>query len=772
MNQRKRLVVIEEGGSQYSPAKAKIIESIHSIKSELSCKVDTFEVKKDEHLILDKFDKLIQSRLIDGFDLVMTDLDSIQKVFDKLKSDLVEMFQEKKLLESHKPIYSGLNSILNWCQLIFVEKYIQIPLASELSNNDQEEKTEIAKKKEQLYNTIANFNKKISEQESQFKSEVFPKLSFDQPTLQDVFNPLLKEDRNYLKLIDSPLIRDLTKERNQVELDLIKLTQEIQEMMDKFNKQCVAERDARCKLYDSDLDIDVYYLADFKENEKYKNLFNKEKKAQVDKVIFIKELIKKVNVPYKDLISEVDSYYKFTSYSFAAVTNYRQSVNAIHNLLLRLKETFKIDPRLDTIDKEYDEVYKHIVEDLSQKYKEVQQYFVTSAKTYLQSASKRTWRSLAALREQADINFENEVKRYNDKIQLDVDKTQIQANNIIEIKKTTLNTAWRDSLCQCFINEIELINKQYNQLKADKSDAALAELKQSRKKLSLKKDDLLKYVINSSTLKNRLEEVMLILNEVYDKACKDSIFVTIDNAIAAFEQTKISEEKKSIFVKLVETKKVGAKSEPIPANSLRQMMSVIDPTTNRLSPPAEKPQAAAVTVAKVQHKSASKFIFSQSWKNAFWIGLGVFALVCLALTGWGFIAQLSALAVVAAIGGSGGVVGITLGSFIVGTGGYFSWQFRNHSKVIAKDVPTPAPVPAVTLVQSQKQSSSYQRILTSPIGKPKSLKDLAEPVAKEPQLAEPKTNKLVPLVAEPEMLVLQNLEDQLIRLEMQRKLAK
>lgn len=750
MTGKRRLSVIEAKEIKGSLESKKLSQIIFDTQKKILSQICVFAEKTKERFVAEAFDKMITQKIVREFDVTYSSLESINRVFDELKTDFAKECEAQGIALSHEPYCKGLQQILKWYQLLFIESFLHVPLGPELSNVSQgvDKQLDLARKKELLYKKILYFNNKLSEAELAFSKFTFPAPDYKKTDLLSVFYPLIKEEKNTVTMTgQSSIIQILKQEREELEFNLMNLNQETQEMIEKYKALSVAERKARCDLYESKLEIDVYYVKEFQETYKteaahYNKVFDKQKKSQVEKITFIENTISALTLPAIEFDKNLADYYQSTYW--ISKTAYQSAINGIYNLLKSSFTLLKENSEVFVLEREYADEYNYIKNSLPAVKKEVEKAFIQRAKEFLRDISGRNWRQIAAMRDEADNNFENELKNYIRSVKLSSEMTEIRQIQLLELRKEQLDKVWRDIFCQLFVNELESIKSEFNQVKLDRSDASLLQLTQLKEKLYLKKEQILRNVVADEGLKNRSGSISSILIEVYNKALKDPVMLAVENLIYRREQ----ENKKSSIEIRNEVKEDRVEEKPVSLQQLlsRNLSSSSDEKAKtsplsrsveslRLSPVAS-PDASYLVVPRNQRPikiNSSKIGYSvltnQPWKKALLCGLAVVAMVCVALTGWGLIAQLSAVAVIAALGGGGGAAGIGLGCFITGSGAYCSAKFRCHLGGSSPDPDDPDSALSGPAVVSSKaeystvmstpirsESGSYREILASPLG--------------------------------------------------------
>lgn len=685
MSGSRRIVKIEENVYKESASVIKLKEKVLQMQAKLLSEICVPAAKPTRRRSLaETIDTWITKKILNESETTFKSVASVNYVFEDLLSNLNQECEKLGIATTHGSLCEGMRLLLRWYHLLALDAVIQAPLAVELANQEREvlnKPEENAKKRNLLIKQIQHFNFKISDLEERYSRNKVLALDYKEEDPGNLYYPLLKEEKA-LSLSTFAGLDHLLKERQALEKDVAKLEQEADEAVADYKRTSIAAKEKRCKLSSKLNDIDVYYVKEFKENEKnyipiynYKKTFDPATLARADKILAIESLITSVTAPLNEFNADIAKYYYLT-YTYP-VGLYQTAVNGINALLNKELNEFRSKSKILVLDREYDSEYKYISETLPVIRQEVEKDYAKAVNDYLRIVVSRSWNQVMAIRDEAKKNLDTEMNEYIKTVLLSSEGLEIKPIRLQEMFKNYLNQSWTDSFDKFFNKELAGIKAEFERLQADKSNQALEQLKHLKNNLPEAKAILFEKVVTAKNLPNRFSTVSALLVDVYNRVERDPVFQTIERYISQRTREIEQEQQRQLELKkstdrqreaeaLAERQRRQQELERVKQQQelerVKQQKELERNDSNKNGQDTEAKRAPNPDSEHPREHLPPDIAESQPfpWKRVIFWGLVTLALAAAALTLVGFLAEITVLLALSIIGGS----------LLIGGGGY------------------------------------------------------------------------------------------------------
>lgn len=637
----REIVESKEAKSPQTPPVEKFKDHLAEIKKNLEEQVRllgkddrSIAVVKTFIFLTDEKSELYNNKTYDS-------LDEIHKIFKLIAKSFKDKCWALGVAETHKQLFDAFNLLLDWHKIKAIEAFLlHKPLASEINGFPQQEsKISLREKFAILTKKINNFNVSLVEREHALNNIVITLPSVSETKLSNFLQPLIREENNQSTrfFLFYPLDKFKT-EKEDLEKSTESLREELKKTIDDFKKTLDKQEEERANLYDSKLEVDVFYLENFaikkpQVMEAYRNILNKEK-TEIGRFATMSEWIEKMSEPYRIFQSTLNkSKSENTSGGFATWWDpYYKIVNNLYTFLE--KELKSLNSPVFDLEKKHEKMITHVRNDLRIAENKTLEDFRKAARDFLKKI--RNNRELVSkLCQKAEIAKENVIQKFEKSLQPDEPLPAIKPIKYDSIRRELLDKYWRLALDALLKQELQKISAALTKIKQQHSTSNLEELNKLESALNVDFRKAIDYEIRN---------------------CQAASTLVSDAFLAANNHHVMKDL--HLYRQRLESRDVAHDTELASENSRDEKWYSV--------------------------------LMDKPWKKSVIAGLAVFVIVALAFTGWGLAVEASmSMFLIGTLGLSSSV-----GAF----GGFLSYMFQ---KSCSDDNPDTGGIELSTLPSSK-----------------------------------------------------------------------
>jgi hypothetical protein len=474
------------------------------------------------HQKLLEYNKSIQKELIANFDFENDE--DVTELFCHLKNVVDEMFPKELILK--KIMYYVLDLYQFKVLDILLEKKEEI-----LYKDKQKIKKEEARAREFLIKRVQDIQKEVgifnNLLRNEHKTYKIHETIFDL-SQDNLFKGLIQEENYFERMLDnSEPVNKYKKNRDILVNRLTILKDEVKKISDAFShklQQAMQKRLKKISEIKNEFKIDPFYLQDFlkTDNPIWKNKIENYRKinennVNYDKICLVKSEADKIDLPLKDLIKNIESYFQsITYYEWLLPSALETAVDKIYGVLKADALDFQQKSKILKIMSDIEHLYKVIQQDVPQFFSIVENEFFEVAANYIQQIYKKyNEDELRKLEKEANESYEKEKNDFLSPIRLEVDLEDIDPICFKELHRRELDQTWRDAFQQVLTHHSQAIHNAF--LKINSNDPeALCKVKDLEGELYSIKNNIRAELISIQADANR-ERIDNFLSEVFER---------------------------------------------------------------------------------------------------------------------------------------------------------------------------------------------------------------------------------------------------------------